>query len=787
MKCIQSSMLAWLARRVVKDAWFVVITWVVLSTALAITALTGWGGGGLFSRLEAGSASIPGTESATGQQVLDSLAGDSVPVTLLVRGVDLKGTEHRERIVPALAKVHEELAAMSGVEKVVDPFLSPGALATPAAQALVSKNLDSFLIVVTVNPKAAAVVPATDTEHSRRLDDAVDAVETRLMRVPGELHDVEPSATGIVSHKQLVTDSITNQTRKDLVTGEMIAMPVALMIMVLVFGGLLAASMPLVGALASVACTLGALYLLSLGTPLQSFVVNIASVLGLGLSIDYALLMTSRYREELARAYDAGNLPDAADGRPPARRRDPLVVSCMTTTILTAGRTVVFSAVTIAISLFGLSLMGGGILRSIGLAGAVVVLIAVAAAVTLIPAVLVLLGQRVARPSVLERVPLLGGLLHRIGDVSRERGVFAALARWVHARPWTILTACLAVLTVLALPVLRLHTISSTVEQLPADSSQRVYAQTLSEDYPAVAGQDATVIIRGPGERISAFINDEVASLPGVEAVLGQSSAEGFTVVHLDLTGDEASTAAERAVSAIRALKAPADMRVTGQAADQIDFRETVDHGLPLTLGAILVATFVLLFLMTGSLLIPVKALIVNALSLAASMGVLVWVFQNGHGSGLLGFTPLGGLETAVVVTAATVGFGLAMDYEVFLLARITEYRRTGRDNDTSVELGLQRSGRVVTFAALIMVAVFLGFVSGKLIAVKEIGLALAVIVALDASIVRMLLVPATMTLLGEWNWWSPCWLQRLLAGSDADADPASTARTTVPGSVTAD
>ena len=253
-------MLTWLARRVVKDAWFVVITWAVLSATLLATALAGWGGG-LFSRLEAGSTSIPGTESAAGQQILDSLTGDSVPVTLLVRGVSLRDTEHQEKIVAALARPHKELAAMSGVEGVVDPFLSPGMLTTPAAQTLASNNLDSFLIVVTVNPNGTAVASPADTEYIHRLNGLVADVEAHLARVPNELRDIEPSATGIVSHKQLVTDSITDQSRKDLVTGEMIAIPVALVIVVLVFGSLLAAGMPLIGALVSVACTLGTLYL----------------------------------------------------------------------------------------------------------------------------------------------------------------------------------------------------------------------------------------------------------------------------------------------------------------------------------------------------------------------------------------------------------------------------------------------------------------------------------------------------------------------------------------------
>ena len=304
-------MLTWLARRVVKDAWFVVITWAILSATLLATALVG-SGGGLFSRLEARSMSIPGTESAAGQQILDSLAGDSVPVTLLVRGVNLRDTEHQEKIVSALAKPRQELAAMSGVEGVVDPFLSSGMLTTSAGRTLASDDLDSFLIVVTVNPNGTAVASPADTEYIHRLNGLVADVEARLARVPNELRDIEPSATGIVSHKQLVTESIADQSRKDLVTGEMIAIPVALVIVVLVFGGLLAAGMPLIGALASVACTLGTLYLLSLGISLQSFVVSTVNVLGLGLSIGYALLMMSRYREELARACNTENGADGA-------------------------------------------------------------------------------------------------------------------------------------------------------------------------------------------------------------------------------------------------------------------------------------------------------------------------------------------------------------------------------------------------------------------------------------------------------------------------------------------
>ena len=223
-----------------------------------------------------------------------------------------------------------------------------------------------------------------------------------------------------------------------------------------------------------------------------------------------------------------------------------------------------------------------------------------------------------------------------------------------------------------------------------------------------------------------------------------------------------AHATAERAVAGIQALDPPADAWITGQAASQDDFRQAIVHGLPKVVGVLLLASFALLFLMTGSVLVPFKALLINAVSLAASLGVLVWVFQGGHLRGLLGFTPIGGVEAYVMVTAVGVGFGLAMDYEVFILARIKEYWDGGDDNNTAVERGLQRSGGVVTSAALIMMIVFLGFVSGDLLIVKEIGLALAVMVALDATVVRMLLVPAIMSLLGRWNWWAPGFLQNV-------------------------
>lgn len=753
-------MLEHLANRVVKDAWVVVGTWVVLAVLLLTLTLTGFGGHALFDRLEGGTVTVDGTESAEGQELLDTLSGDGETVTLLVTGTDLSDADVVSGITDDLEPTHTALEDLLGEGSVLDPFVIPGGLAEPAAQVLASEDQDGFLVVVTVDPNGDEVASADDDQYHEQLDELVGRVEDRLRAVPAALRDVAPDARGTVSDDSLLDSAVTDQVETDLVTGELISLPLSLLIMVLVFGGFLAGGMPLIGALAAIAGSLGVLYGLTYLMDLQSFVVNIVTVIGLGLSIDYGLLITSRYREELARLDAAGTAPEAG-GRRRRRRRRPVVATAMRTTIVTAGRTVMFSALTVAIGMLGLLLMGTSVLRSIGLAGVAVVLIAVAAAVTLVPAVLVLLGDRMRRPSVLSRVPVLGALQRRMGDVTTEEGVFSRLARAVHRVPWLVLVACLVLLVVLAAPVRHLHMLSSTTEMLPPHSDQRDYLRVLEEDYPAAAQPDATLVIAGTGERVNDYVG-RVAQADGVESVLSTATAGSYTVAYLDLAGDPSSGEAEDAVASVRDVSAPADRWVTGQAATQLDFRLAIEHGLPWVLGTIVLATFVLLFLMTGSVLVPLKALIINSISLAASMGALTWVFQEGHLAGLLGFTSVGGLESYVVITAVGVGFGLAMDYEVFLLARIKEYWDSGCDNDTAVERGLQRSGRVVTSAALIMVTVFLGFVSGDLLAVKEIGVAMAIIVALDATVVRMLLVPATMTLLGRWNWWAPAPLRRV-------------------------
>jgi RND superfamily putative drug exporter len=724
-----------------------VAAWVVVIAASLAFGLFGIGGSGLFDRLESGAPRVPGSESLAGTEILRDRSDTGPASTLVVQGVDLADPDVAQGVASALAPAHEELAAIPGVASVVDPFVLPGGPANPITAGLVSSDRDGFLMVVDLE---AGLPESAEAEAS-------EAVEGRLAQVPADLAPVAPDATGLVTSDALITDAVIDQVEQDLKTGELIALPVSLLIMVVVFGGFLAAGLPIAGSIASIAGGLGALFAFTYAMTIDSVVVNVVTVLGLGLSIDYGLLIVSRYREELREA-----LGDAGRRRARPRRRDVVVETALRRTLTTAGRTVLFSALTVAISISGLLVMRPDILRSLGAAGVSVVLIAVLTAITLVPALLVLLGRRMLRPPALARVPGLRRFVRRFGDVAPEEGVFSALAARVQRHPWWVLLGVLAVLGVLAAPALHLSLRNSTVELIPADSEQRRVVAVFADDYPAVATPPIVVVAGASAAEADAWAA-ELAQLPGVMSV--DPAAEVGTAVTLGVrldTDDAGGEDASDVVHAIRQSEPGFPFWVTGQAANQIDFVEALLEGLPLAATIVVTATLVLLFLMTGSLLVPVKALLVNVVSLTASLGVTVWIFQDGHLEGVLDFTSPGGLESYVVAVALAFGFGLAMDYEVFLLARIKELYDAGLDNDRAVRLGLQRSGRIITSAALIIIVVFAGFVAGDLLVIKEVGVALAVTVLVDATLVRMLLVPATMTLLGEWNWWAPAPLRRL-------------------------
>lgn len=729
-----------------------VLTWLLLTATLLTVTMTGVGGPGLFQRLHSGEPTVPGSQSTEARDLLAEHAPTGEEISMVVLGVDLADPDGMAQAGRAASTLHSRILGVAGVDGILSPFVFPGGLQDPQAAVLVSADVDGFLLTVSLQRDLA-----------EDLQEVAVAEVTDILR--GFPAQISPQASGIVASSDLMTEAVISQMERDLITGELVALPIALLIMVVVFGGFLAAGMPLAGAIASIAGGLGVLMAFSQVIELDSVVVNVVTILGLGLSIDYGLLVVSRYREELHTAHTA-ELAEQEAG--PVRRRrarrfrgDDLIDTAVRRTLTSAGRTVAYSALIVAISILGLLFFRPDILRSLGVAGVGVVLVALLTAITLVPALLVLMGRRMLEPPVLRRVPGVRRILVAFGEVAPTEGVFSRLATKVQRRPWLVTVLVSALLVLLAAPVVNLQLRTSTTEMLPSDSDQRVFLAIVAQDYPLAANPTLGVLVEGTDDDAAAL----AAQVTGIEEVLGVDPArpvgEHFQMLGVRVdTEDPGGPLATEGVSQIRELRdtdaALTGFWVYGEAAGQADFTEALVDGLPYAAAVVLLAVFILLFGMTGSLLIPVKALLVNLLSLAASLGITTWIFTSGHLEGLLGFTSVGGLESYVVAVAVAFGFGLAMDYEVFLLARIKEvYDATG-DNDHAVKYGLQRSGRIITSAALVIIVVFLGFVAGDLMAIKQAGVALAVTVFIDATLVRMLLVPASMTLLGRHNWCAP-------------------------------
>ncbi|MEP7763967.1 MMPL family transporter [Sanguibacter sp. 25GB23B1] len=729
-----------LGRRIAAHPRTAVAVWGVLTLLGVALAVVGVHGESLFSRLTSGEQGVVGSESYEGARILEEISTGGENISLIVDGVGPAA----EGVAEVLEPAQESLLSIDGVLSVLDPVIVPEGPDSDLGRMFTALDGDGFLVAVSLEP---GLSPEDEAESIALVVEALDAIPPALSAQHGDV-------AGLVGGTPLILDAVTSQVEEDLTTGEAIALPIALIIMVFVFGGFLAAAMPMAGALASIGVGLGFLLGLSYVVDVDASVVNVVTLLGLGLSIDYGLLIVSRFREEL-RTPSREHEPHTGRSRRRSRT-DAQVEAALVTTMATAGRTVAFSALTVAISIAGLMVFTPDILRSIGAAGLAVILIAVATALTLVPALLRLSGRRLDRTGILSTIPVLRAIVRRTADVGEEDGVFSRLARRVQRRPGWVAAGCVLVLLVLAFPALGLQMRNSGIELLPESSPQRVFVSQLAEQYPSTATPEITVVTTGEVADTQAWIAD-ILTIDGVEAATTPSDTDGHLTFGVELvSGDPGGSEAVDVVTAIRALDTDVEHWVTGQAAAQVDFTEALLDRVWLAVAIVVVATLILLFLMTGSLIIPVKALLTNALSIAASMGVLVWVFQDGHLSGLLGFTSTGGIETFVVALVVAFAFGLAMDYEVFLLSRIKELHDAGEHPDVAVSAGLQRSGRIITSAAAVIIVVFAGFVFGELLIIKQVGFALAVAIFIDATIVRMLLVPATMTLLGRWNWWAP-------------------------------
>jgi RND superfamily putative drug exporter len=548
--------------------------------------------------------------------------------------------------------------------------------------------------------------------------------------------------------------TINSQVSANIARAESISFPVLLILLVIIFGGVVAAIAPLaIGGLAILG-SFTVLRLLTLGTTVSVYSVNITTILGLGLGIDYGLFIVTRFREEL--------------------RRQPSVEQAVARTVATAGRTVLVSGVTVALALCGLMLFQPVFLRSMGYGGVATVAVDVIAALTVLPALLAVLGHRVNALAVRKSV--------RAGAPVRSEtdGGWYRLAHAVMRRPVAFVAVIVIVLIALSAPFLRISWGGTDARVLPTSSTARQVQDALTNEFPANSTNPIEAVVTGATNpaQLAAY-TARIGAVSGVTGV--QTTARHGTSVRLDVgyTPQPDSPQARQIVTSIRALAPPphASVLVGGASAQLVDELSSLGGTLPWMALLTAVATFVLLFLAFGSVVLPVKAIVMNVLSLAATFGVVVWVFQWGHLSGPLDFTATGTIDPTMPILLLAIVFGLSMDYEVFLLSRIRErYDETG-DNTAAVAAGLQRTGGLITSLALLLVIVVGLFSASSIAFLKLLGVGMIVALIVDATIVRILLVPATMRLLGRANWWAPGPLRRLYSRygiSEADPDPST-------------
>lgn len=723
-----SGVVARLAVASARRPWITLVAWALLVGLAVGTALVGITGESLFARLVSGAPVASTSESALADEQVrsDEEGAGRVTTTFLVHGIDLEASEALEigpRLVDAVAGIDDA--------QVMDPLAVPtlpDGSRVPQVATLFSADETGALWLVSI--------PEGD-------DVAFDDLDAALLEVRDELRDELGDATVELNNTRMLIDSIVGVSENDLARGESVALPIALVIMLVVFGGFLAAGVPLIGAIAAIVGALGMLFGISFLMDIDTTVINVITAVGLGLSIDYGLLMVSRFREEYKKNPDADRLH--LIGR----------------TAATAGRTVLYSGTTFAIASLGLLVFEPRLVRAIGVGALSVTVIAIASALTLVPALLAVFGRRLVQPGVLARIPGVGRVLTNFGDIAPEEGVFSRLARRVQRHPALITVLCALALVALAAPALSLRLANTSVDALPASSSQKTFVTTIRDEFPDADAPRIALVTETEADALT--WSADVAELDRVQSVSTPVDTGGawLTAVQVD---------AVEGVDVVREIRAdrPTDFSasVTGTDARTLDFTQSLLDRAGWAILIIALGTIALLFLMTGSLVVPLKALVASALSLGASFGVLVWGFQWGNFAGLMNFdaSEIHGVDPLVLVLVLAFGFGLAMDYEMFILSRITELVEKGVDGREAIARGLQRSGRIITSAGLIIVVVFAGFATGDLMVIKQLGVALAVAVTLDATLVRLLLVPAFMTWQLKIMWWAPKWMKRIHA-----------------------
>jgi len=682
----------------------------VLITYIIAILIAGGIGSLSFSRLDAGGYSDLNSESAKAANYITETFKVQDPVAILV--VDAGSRSVDDPTVAADAtSLEKEVAATKGIKRTLSYWSAGGA---PSLRA--------------TDGKAAFLFIYADIENYDF--DGYGAVGKIVAeKFDGEYKSLEVYAGG----GAVVTNAINSKIKTDLLLAEGIAIPLTFILLAFVFGALVASAMPLVVGVGAILGSFFFTYLLTLVTDVSVFALNLITGLGLGLGIDYALLIVNRFREEM---HNGKSVEESA-----------------IITVGTAGKTVFYSGLAVMVTLSALLLFPLNFLRSFGYAGVIVTLFAIFGALIPLPALLAILGKRVDK-----------GVTRKGGLTPKEDGRWASTARLVMARPIPVVIASLATLIVMALPIANIAFAQVDSRVLPESNRAAISSAVLNDRFASFEGSPIEVILPdGAGREDS--LNTFLAGAKSVDGITRVSELEyaGKDIRVQVIPGTSSrSQDAERLIKELRALERPDGLLIGGAAADFTDSQQGIARTLPWALGWVGITVFILIFVFTGSIILPIKAVILNGLSLVATLGVITWIFIEGNLKWLVGdFTVTGTLDTGSVILVAVVVFGLSMDYELFLLSRIREEHLLGKSNVEAVATGLQRSARIITAAALLLAVVFAAFISSGVTSIKMLGFGVAFAVLLDATLVRALLVPALMRLFGERNWWAPKSLRR--------------------------
>ncbi|MGW8592775.1 MMPL family transporter [Dietzia sp. NPDC055877] len=539
---------------------------------------------------------------------------------------------------------------------------------------------------------------------------------------------------------QPVAGALQDGMDADLVRAELIALPLVFILLIVVFGGVVAAFLPVAVGVLTILGSLGSLHLLSLVTPVNSFAQNVVTLIGLGLAIDYGLFVVSRFREEMAEGYP----PEVAVRR----------------SVATAGRTVVFSAVMVGVTLSGLLVFPQAFLKSVAYGAIAAVILAAVLSVTLLPAVLVLLGRHV------DALGIKRFQRHRTRE-QVENGLFGRVADFSMKHPVAVAVPVVVVLVALIIPFSGVKFGGINETYLPPDNTTRVAQESYDQNFPGTRTDPVKLVVIGSDGNSLSQIRSAANEAPGLTgpfqfARSGEQDAQGREVVVLQ-TGLVDRNAPAETVEFLQTFPIPAgtEVFVGGNPAMESDSVDALVKGLPWFVLYVLLATTILMFLAFGSLVLPIKAALMNMLGLGATLGILTWIFVDGHGASLLGFTP-GPLTSPVVVLLMAIIYGLSTDYEVFLVSRMVEARARGAKTAEAIRSGVANTGRIITSAALILIVVTGAFAFSEIVMMKYIAFGMIAALILDATVIRMLLVPAVMQMLGPDCWWAPKWMKRI-------------------------